>query len=106
MGMLASVFRNPLGDCTNDGLSSKYSTVVIVNVPGPFKPDDKYPAVQLELCYGNVIAKPVVNDSEYKPWFMFGGNFLYTSDSRFRETLEEMLGHKFYGAIPIHDRVE
>jgi hypothetical protein len=31
-------------------------------------------------------------------WTMMGGNFLYSSDSRFRDA--------FGGPIPIHDRVE
>ena len=36
---------------------------------------------------------------------MFGGNFGETSDSGFQK-VSEMLGHKFYGAVAIHDRVE
>ena len=37
---------------------------------------------------------------------MFGGNYGATSDSRFSEKVEEMMGSSFYGAVPIHDRVE
>jgi hypothetical protein len=37
---------------------------------------------------------------------MMGGNYAATSDSRFSDKIEEMLGHGFYGAVPIHDRVE
>ena len=37
---------------------------------------------------------------------MMGGNYAATSDSRFSDKIEQMLGHHFYGAIPIHDRVE
>ena len=37
---------------------------------------------------------------------MMGGNYAATSDSRFSDKVEQMLGHHFYGAVPIHDRVE
>ena len=37
---------------------------------------------------------------------MMGGNYGSTSDSRFKDKLEEMLGERFYGAVAIHDRVE
>jgi hypothetical protein len=37
---------------------------------------------------------------------MMGGNYAATSDSRFSDKIEEMLGVHFYGAVPIHDRVE
>jgi hypothetical protein len=37
---------------------------------------------------------------------MDGGNFAATSDSRFNEACRKLLGHDFYGAVAIHDRVE
>jgi len=36
----------------------------------------------------------------------FGGNFAASSDSRFSQACRELLGHHFYGAVAIHDRVE
>jgi hypothetical protein len=106
MGMFASVLRRPGSDCTNGGVSSKYDNVVVINVPGPFEPTDRCPAVRLDVHVGNVVVHPVVPDGVKKSWFMMGGNFLYSSDSRFAKTVEEMCGHPFYGAVPIHDRVE
>ena len=37
---------------------------------------------------------------------MMGGNYVTTSDSRFSDVIAARLGHNFYGAVPIHDRVE
>jgi hypothetical protein len=37
---------------------------------------------------------------------MAGGNFGSTSDGRFSEACRKLLGHDFYGAVPIHDRFE
>ena len=37
---------------------------------------------------------------------VFDGNYAATCDSRFNKAIEEMLGHRFYGAIPIHDRFD
>jgi hypothetical protein len=39
-------------------------------------------------------------------WTMFGGNFVYTTDSRFNEAIERITGKYFHGAIKLHDRVE
>jgi hypothetical protein len=49
--------------------------------------------------------KVIPEEAEGK-WTMMGGNYAATSDSRFSDKIEEMLGHGFYGAVPIHDRVE
>jgi len=37
---------------------------------------------------------------------MFGGNYASTSDSRFGEAVEKIIGTRFYGAVAVHDRVE
>ena len=39
-------------------------------------------------------------------WWMNGGNIASTSDSRFSQACERLLGHRFYGAVHIHDRTE
>ena len=61
----------------------------------------------LLLKAGNLrnIAKLVPYDRDGK-WTMFGGNFAYTSDSRFSEAVSAIVGYRFYGAVPIHDRIE
>jgi hypothetical protein len=37
---------------------------------------------------------------------MFGGCYVATSDSRFSRKIENLLGFPYYGAVPLHDRVE
>lgn len=106
MGLIVSVMRNADGrECTNGGVSSKAAKLCVVNVEGPFDPSEKYPAVRLELSSANALRiVPVVEGAQ--PWFMMGGNYAATSDSRFNEACKRLLGHGFYGAVAIHDRVE
>ena len=67
----------------------------------PFEPDDLRQCVGIEFrdCCGEtyVDAKPL-----YFPrrWYMAGGNFLYTSDSRYKE----ITGISY--PVSIHDRYE
>ena len=85
MGMIASVFRSDLGDCSMKGVSSRATKVCVVNVDGPFDPDAETPAVRLvKRKHGNVVAIPVGLD-EFE--VMFGGTFVSTSDSRFHEAV-------------------
>lgn len=104
-------------DCTMGGISSKAETLCLVNVSGPFEPKEEWPAMvpAAMLVKGNVpgalhIVPAVKNDAgEWVPdsrWFMMGGNYAATSDSRFSDACEKMLGHAFYGAVAIHDRHE
>ena len=109
MGMLVYVYRNSQRDmdCTNGGVTSKYHTLCVTNVDGPFGPDDDIPAVK--LMPGNLPGTvKIVPEEEIEKgsWTMFGGNYASTSDSRFSEKIEKMIGSRFYGAVPVHDRVE
>jgi len=105
MGLLVSVYKNGR-DSTAGGDSSKAVEICVINVPGPFEPDDHTPAFALvPNALNSVVLKPVHEpDNMMGP--CFGGNYAATSDSRFDEAIEEMLGHRFYGAIPIHDRFD
>ena len=116
MGLIVSVYRDHrdphdwLGDndATNGGITNHKTGVhqlTLVNVDGPFDPEPSRPAAWLLPGYveGTVKIVPVgVGDS----WTMFGGNYAGTSDSRFTEAVEKITGATFYGAVPIHDRVE
>lgn len=117
MGLRAEVYRTArLGDCSNGGLSSRVDTVTIVNAEGPFKPDEHAPAVLLQKGpMGTVNAVPVTAFGE--GWAldrpgggvgpMMGGAYIATSDSRFREKVDNLLdGSGFYGAVALHDRFE
>jgi len=114
MGLNVLIYKFPLGDCTNNGISGgKAESLCLVNVDGPSEPSDKVPAAMLVKGNGNGLVKivPAVycEIGEYTPdprWCMMGGNYAATSDSRFHEAVEKITGRRSYGAVPIHDRIE
>jgi hypothetical protein len=57
-----------------------------------FEPSEDAPAVELRTLGGVLSAKP----AEDPRWWMFGGCFIYTSDSRFPS----------HAPIALHDRTE
>ena len=101
-------FRNPLGDCTNNGLSSKVTHAYLVWDVDPLnqdqiledfynEKDEDFFVIKERFLFGkhDMIAVP------YSIWksgrhSMMGGNFLYTADSRFPGD----------APIAIHDRIE
>lgn len=113
MGLTVSVYRDAElngYDCTNGGITSKFARLNVVNVAGPFDPSDDCPAVMLvdDKPCGRPYPKlvPAVFDEDTQTWkrqegwFMMGGNYAGTSDSRFRT--EGMTA----GILPVHDRME
>lgn len=91
-GILGFVYKHGQ-DCTNNGLSNKKDKLILIgengeNFDSPFGVDenDDY-LVLVEAFKDNPQAKHLravpksVLDSGR--WYMFGGNFLYSSDSRF-----------------------
>lgn len=107
MGLIVSVYKDADSnyDCTMNGVTSRFTKLCVTNVDGPFEPSDDCPPVKLVV--GNLpgTAKIVPEECEGK-WSMFGGNYAATSDSRFSEAIESIVGGRFYGAVPVHDRVE
>lgn len=97
----AEVYRDSLGDCTNRGISATRDSLYILGCDGPLEPGDLRECVKIEhrrvMGSEYLSAKPV-----YFPdrWYMAGGNFLYTSDSRYREHT----GISY--PVSIHDRYE
>lgn len=100
------VYKFPLGECTNGGISSKGDITLVVETPdGNLSEGDISGPHSEEL----VLQKKFVGDREYlyfRPacipanvWCMAGGNYAYTSDGRFSEKYSQY-------PIPIHDRVE
>ena len=81
------------------GFSATHDQVLLI-LPegGPIKPDGKIPVVKLvdHKPYYHVVESDVkVHDNGFSGC-SFGGNFIYTSDSRFPSRFP----------IPIHDRRE
>lgn len=98
-GMMVDVYRNSYVDTTNGGISRNTDTLLLVgdDVPEIVEYNSTAPAIKI-MCrrFGErdyFYAKPVVHEHRHT---MFGGNFIYSSDSRF----------PFDYPIPIHDRVE
>jgi hypothetical protein len=107
-GLIVNVYRAVDGrDCTNGGVSSKHSTLTAISHdPGTavFEASSQAPAVYLGKWMGRVVAIP--EDLPLRPsssnfagleGWMFGGNFIYSSDSRFPGD-----GHP----VPVFDRRE
>ena len=108
------VFRNPvLGDSTNGGPSAFADQILVIGdtVEGyidPAQTSGPYadrPLFRLVRGAGPGIARLVPVAYEGR-WTMFGGNYGACSDSRFSAAIEGITGNPFYGAVPIHDRVE
>ena len=101
-GLSVDVFCNASGnDFTLNGVSLKNDKLILLGsgVAGVFSPDESTPAVLLNVrnIYGNEYLSALPCDFEGKvldgQW-AFGGNFIYTSDSRFPSKQP----------IPVHDR--
>lgn len=103
-----SVFRDAGGgDCSNGGVSSKYDRLLLIGngIEGFVEVDldDEEATKQViylerRILFGKQLyltAYPFAKFTDGK-WRMFGGNFAYSSDSRFPNEYP----------IPIHDRIE
>lgn len=106
-GMLVGIFRDDhIGDCTNGGVTgskqgARGAIAIHPDLPKLFGPSLDTPGLKIiqnpaGTGYGLVAVPLVFIDGEVGP--MFGGNFIWTSDSRFRK-----LSRK---PIPVHDRFE
>ena len=92
------VYRNQSGDATNGGLSSQFNSldVYISGYKIDELPNDALVLVERNLFGKDAwYVKPVALIKSNKQ-SMFGGNFVYSSDSRFPAD----------SPIKIHDRVE
>jgi len=104
MGILGNIYDWSLGNCSNDGISAKHTQVCVINVDGPFEPSQDTPAVRLiKRRTGNLVCEPVGLEDK---WTMFGGAYVYTSDSRFTEAVERLSGYNHAFPVALHDRVE
>lgn len=119
-GLIVSVYRDSHrgSDCTNGGVSSRFDEFVLIDpegeITGPFEPKEDRPAIYLvrrflfgDTPYLSVSPRDCAHLRHYgKEWggskqYSFGGNFVYTSDSRMR-----CVGNDNKSPIPIHDRRE
>lgn len=99
--IIADVYLSDGGSCSNGGLSSKFKTVLFETPDGFF---DESAIEKLGLPTVKAVEHSSIKDYFYAvptelhdqgKWLMFGGAFIYSSDSRFPQS-----------ALKLHDRVE
>lgn len=126
-GLALDIHQNPHGNFSNRGISTRVKELTITRIldlrglptlevmaPVPtkcrvFAPTAERP--EAVLVVRNMGDQTLLHVS---PWqadgaavqAMMGGCYVATSDSRWTELLESLLGHGFYGALPLHDRWE
>lgn len=128
-GLMFQVVRpapSPYGDLTCGGVSAEAENLTVVGTVDddgncqplpkgsrvfPARPDA--PAVVVDRTYGGwPILVPAYFDEQAGQWervpshTMAGGNYAASSDSRASDSLHTVCGHRFYGAVAIHDRIE
>jgi hypothetical protein len=104
-GMLVFTLRAADGEFTLNGVSSQHSTFLLVGpgVPEVHEDNGRYPVLHLvKRSLGG--AKPYLHAEPLerpvgKLGPMAGGNYIMTSDSRFRQEVNEY-------PVPVHDRFE
>lgn len=104
-GLLVFVYRSDLGDCTAGGVTAKGKSLKLVDqeIKAPFRVEEGEVYLELERFYsqGRILFRAIPMVDGHKVYTkegvtMFGGNFIYTSDSRFPSDYP----------IPVHDRFE
>lgn len=100
------VFRHEREDFTNGGVSSKYSSLLVVCDEGWIPVDENNPPKNLcKLVKRHLFGRDVYHVEPFERpdgvGWMMGGNYCATSDSRFDRAVGGM-----YGAVAIHDRQE
>lgn len=113
-GLRVWVYRNPLGECTNGGVTSRFDSFVLTGpgITGPSEPDEQSP--ELRYCVEKVggingsilrVCARVVDDQgePISMGAMMGGNFVYTTDSRMPKVPGQ---DQVRAPIPVHDRFE
>lgn len=108
--IIASIYKSEGTDCSNEGISSRFDRVKVIlgkELPTNLETEE----TDLPFVYivpgnlpGTVKAVPFPEPSS--SWPMFGGCFVASCDSRFGVEVERVLGARFYGAVPLHDRYE
>jgi hypothetical protein len=104
-GLIAGIYEGKRnGNCSNGGISERHKAVVVVDekLPEIFSASSDHPAVKIvrRVIGGEpyIHAEPIDPVPDGMIGYMFGGSFIYTSDSRFGELSKY--------PIPLHDRWE
>jgi len=116
-GLHLDVYKNRGSDCTLGGISSMCNEVIAVGATlrGPIDVDLERPPANAVCIIKRTMngrdiyhAEPLDGCNAAKflgktggRWYMFGGNYVATSDSRLSEACGGL-----YGAVKLHDRCE
>jgi hypothetical protein len=119
-GIRVDVLKRKGQAFSNGGLSEfcDDATLILPEGGGVFEPTDDAPAILIienamgtiravmagRLDDGSYVAGLNAPEGEIGP--MMGGCYVASSDSRFTAECERVLGSRFYGAVPLHDRYE
>lgn len=113
-------------DCTDGGVSATADRLTLVGILDEtdphnpltrvippsmrvFEPTVDAPAALLRTrapMGGRILVDVVPVAASEGGWYSNGGNLATWSDSRISETVRDLLGQSFYGALHIHDRKE
>lgn len=106
-GLVVQIYRTAGPDCTNGGVSVKHDEALVIGegIPEIFDAHDR-PVLRLVNGLGKAKTARLVPVAVEHKWTMFGGNFAFSSDGRFRHAVDAICGAAMNGAVPIHDRVE
>jgi len=102
-GMIVQVYKDASGtDCSNGGLSSRHTRLLLIGptVPAIFEESDDLPVVELGKAGNRVHVRPADIPAGDVVGPMFGGAFVYSSDSRFAEATGSNR------PLHLHDRFE
>jgi hypothetical protein len=107
MGLTAYVYRSDWNDPKN--VFYGRDTIHVVNIPGPSEPraGDAVALLEQHTPGACRLVPAILWDGEWVAarGMASGGTYGSTSDSRFSEAVEALLGHHYYGAVAIHDRL-
>jgi hypothetical protein len=116
MGLLVEIYRCDLTTGpSRRGFSDKIKKLLLINVEGP-TPDIEHPDTRAAFLVpgfvkgtARIIPAELDKNWNYIPVHghrAMGGNYAGTSDGRFSNAVEKIIGTRFYGAVPIHDWYE
>jgi hypothetical protein len=95
------VYKNNLGDCTNNGISSKFETLLLIHEEGFIDVNENTENL-VKVVTRNLFGGEYKHIEPFKKatkvGYMMGGNYASTSDSRFSKISKYPLA--------IHDRQE
>lgn len=101
-GMIVDIYKH-FTDCSNGGLSSKHNRCLLIGegIPKIFNGENMPVVTIVKRDINNetyLTAYPVREDGNVDRSGMYGGCFIYSSDSRFRKVSAY--------PVPLHDRKE